>query len=101
MIDDFNASNENEEEIKPSKTKRKKEMIQLQALGEQLLTLKQPQLAKLSLPEELSDALALAKRIPKKEAQRRHLQYIGRLMRQVDEETLSQIKRLLQKLDRL
>lgn len=99
MIDDFDSTHE--EEITLSKTKRKKEMIQLQALGEQLLTLKKQQLSKLSLPEQLSDALALAKRIPKKEAFRRHLQYIGRLMRQVDEETLSQIKRLLQKLDRL
>ena len=68
----------------PSKTQRKKEMHALQALGEQLADLAPEQLAGLALPERLADAIAEMKRISGFEARRRQMQYIGRLMREVD-----------------
>jgi ribosome-associated protein len=67
-----------------SKTRRKKDMHALQALGEALVALPSSQLAALALPERLADAIAEAKRISGFEAQRRQMQYIGRLMRDVD-----------------
>ena len=67
-----------------SKTRRKKDMHALQALGEALVALTPTQLAGLSLPESLADALAEARRIPTFEARRRQMQYIGRLMRDID-----------------
>ena len=60
----------------------------LQPLGEELLRLNPAQLARLGLPESLRDALRQASRITAHEARRRHLQYIGKLMRQVDPEPL-------------
>ena len=36
------------------------------------------------MPERLADAIAAAKRLTRREARRRQLQYIGRLMRDVD-----------------
>ena len=71
-------------EPQPSKTQRKKEMHALQALGEQLVELAPEQLAELALPERLADAIVEARRIAGFEARRRQMQYIGRLMRQVD-----------------
>ena len=67
-----------------SKTKRKAEMLELQGLGATLLELPQAQLASLGLPEALAAALREAQRITSREGKRRQLQYIGRLMRDVD-----------------
>ena len=68
----------------PSKTQRKKTMLDLQAMGEELVSLSHEQLAKIALPEILLDAVLQAKRITKHEARRRQGQYIGRLMRDTD-----------------
>jgi ribosome-associated protein len=59
-------------------------MHALQGLGEQLVGLAPEQLAELALPERLADAIAGAKRITGFEARRRQMQYIGRLMREID-----------------
>jgi ribosome-associated protein len=68
----------------PSKTRRKAEMDALQELGEQLVELSPARLAELELPERLTEALDAARRITQREARRRQLQFIGRLMRDVD-----------------
>jgi len=67
-----------------SKTRRKREMQELQALGERLVTLNAEQLGTLDLPERLHDAIVEARRTTAFEARRRQMQYIGRLMREVD-----------------
>lgn len=59
-------------------------MDALQNLGEALLELRPARLAELDLPERLVEALAAAQRIKSREAHRRQLQFIGRLMREVD-----------------
>ncbi|MEP6996505.1 MAG: ribosome biogenesis factor YjgA [Betaproteobacteria bacterium] len=67
-----------------SKTRRKAQMHDLQSLGEALMQLPAQRLAELGLPERLSDAIGQARAITKHEARRRQMQYIGRLMREVD-----------------
>lgn len=67
-----------------SKTQRKKEMHYRQSLGEKLIEVKPEEREQLNLPDELIAALEEAKRIRKNEALRRHKQYIGRLMRDMD-----------------
>ncbi|MCG6877466.1 MAG: DUF615 domain-containing protein [Betaproteobacteria bacterium] len=69
---------------KPSKTHRKKEMHALQALGASLVDLTPAQIAAIDMPEPLREAVLEAKRITSHEGRRRQLQYIGRLMREVD-----------------
>jgi ribosome-associated protein len=73
---------------RPSKSQRKREMTALQALGESLLRLSAAELARIDLPEPLREAIAEAARITSHEGRRRQLQYIGKLMRQVDPEPL-------------
>lgn len=67
-----------------SKTKRKQEMLELQALGAALVGLGDAQLATMPLGEALVQAIGEARRITSREGKRRQLQYIGRLMREVD-----------------
>jgi ribosome-associated protein len=73
---------------RPSKTQRKKAVRELQALGEALVELNEERLARIELPERLRDAVVEARGITKHEARRRQLQYIGKLMRQVDAEPI-------------
>src|SRR6185436_2309965 len=67
-----------------SKTRRKRQMKELQDVGAQLVTLSDEQLARLELPEALRDAVRDCKRFTKHEARRRQMQYIGRIMRDID-----------------
>lgn len=73
-----------DEPVGISKTQRKQEMHALQALGEELAALSEERLATLDLPESLLDAVIEARRLNKHEALRRQMQYIGRLMRDID-----------------
>lgn len=69
---------------RPSKSQRKRDMDALQRMGEELALLNPDQLSHIELPERLVDAIDQARRISGFEARRRQLQYIGKLMRDVD-----------------
>ena len=72
------------EELPPSKTKIKKQMHELRDLGKELTELGKDQLAQLDIPDNLRDAIREMKNINKFGAQRRQIQYIGKLMRDID-----------------
>lgn len=67
-----------------SKTKKKQQMHELQALGAELVELSAEQLAAMHLPPALLAAALEAQRITAHEGRRRQIQYIGKLMRQLD-----------------
>jgi ribosome-associated protein len=71
-----------------SKTRRKREMLELQSLGAALVGLPESQLNAMQLETRLLQAVLDARRIKSHEARRRQLQYIGRLMREVDPEPI-------------
>jgi len=75
---------QDEQDELTSKTRRKKDMLALQALGAQLVELNAQQIESMQLPEALREAVLEAKRLSKREARRRQLQFIGRLMRDID-----------------
>ena len=62
-----------EEELQISKTRRKREMQELQDLGEELFALTPDKLAGLDLPTRLLDAVLDARRISKFGALRRQI----------------------------
>jgi ribosome-associated protein len=76
--------NEAEEYSGPSKSQLKREMTALQNLGAELVALSKDRLAKIDMPERLRDALLDAQRFTKHEAKRRQMQYIGKIMRDID-----------------
>ena len=81
MIDDDNDLPEG-----PSKTQRKQEMHALQDLGTELLQLSAAQRGAIPMDERLRAALREHGRMPTREARRRHMQFIGRLLRETDVE---------------
>ncbi|MBE3670142.1 hypothetical protein BOO25_14560 [Vibrio navarrensis] len=76
-----------EEIIIVSKSEMKRDMDELQKLGEELVELKPSVLAKFPISEDLLEAIKDAQRF-KNEARRRQLQYIGKVMRQEDPEPI-------------
>jgi len=80
---------EEDEPIPLSKTKRKQAMDELQELGEELVTLSTDRIKKINIPEDLRDAVREAQRMTRHdEARRRQMQYIGKLMRNVEAEPI-------------
>jgi ribosome-associated protein len=73
---------------RPSKGARKREAHDLQALGEELIDLPDEVLEELQLPENLRDAVLAARRFSSHGAQLRQRQYIGKLMRKIDAESI-------------
>jgi ribosome-associated protein len=73
---------------RPSKTRLKRQMHELQRLGQRLAGLPPAQLQRIELPELLREQIEMARRITAREALRRQLQYIGRLMRNADAEAI-------------
>jgi ribosome-associated protein len=80
------------EDLPPSKTRRKAEMHALQDMGEILVGLDSKRLAMLAeeaaLPPRLVEAILEARSITAWGARKRQLQYVGRLMRDVDPEPI-------------
>jgi len=74
-----------------TKTDLKRESDALQTLGGELLTLRADLMARLELPEKLVDALHEAARITNFEGKRRQMQFVGKLMRKLDEDTIAAI----------
>jgi ribosome-associated protein len=80
----------------PSRTELKKESAELQKLGEALLTLRGDLYERLELPESLHTGLEELKRITNFEGRRRQSQYVGKLMRQLEPETLQAVRDALE-----
>lgn len=71
-----------------SKSARKRDAHEAQRLGEALIGFGEPELAALGLPEPLLEAIREARAITSRGAAARQRQYIGRLMRSLDLETV-------------
>jgi ribosome-associated protein len=93
---DLELTRELRGDVDVSRTDLKKQSDYLQSLGEQLLTLRKGLMDKLGLPDRLLDAIAEAKRISNFEGKRRQMQFIGKLMRKLDEATVQAIEEALE-----
>ncbi len=76
------------EDFGPSKSQRKRDAEELRRLGRTLVELAPDRLARVPLPEQLADAIELARRIKAHGGRRRQIQLIGKLMRQIDVEPI-------------
>ncbi len=80
-----------EGEEAPSKSELKRRMLALQALGESLVALNNRQLGRIPIDDDrLEEAIREARQIRSNSARRRHLQYIGKLMRNIDPAPIQQ-----------
>jgi ribosome-associated protein len=83
-----------------SRSQKKRESTALQRQSETLSGLSAAQLDEFTLPAELKTAIAHLRTLAKHEARRRQMQYLGRLMRELDAETLDDIAARLAGLNR-
>lgn len=84
----IHLSTEDFDEQTKSKSQVKRDMLALQQAGLRLTQLNEQQLAKIELDSTLLNAIRDFQNIRKNEAKRRQLQYIGRIMRNVDAEPI-------------
>ncbi|MBP8194392.1 MAG: DUF615 domain-containing protein [Azonexus sp.] len=73
---------------RPSKTKQKEVMHELRDLGAELVELSVGQLKRINVPENIFDAVRECQKITAHGARRRQIQYLGKLMRSVDDEPI-------------
>lgn len=79
---------EAEEEYAPSRTQIKHQMEELQELGRRITELNPEQQAQVPMDDRLRDAIEEMRRISAHGARKRHLQYIGKLMRTADADAI-------------
>ena len=75
---------EDDDTAEISKSQRKRDLDALRELGVRLLEFSDDALRQLCLPDKLLDALRTAKKISSNSARKRQLQYVGKLMKEVD-----------------
>ena len=79
-----------DEDGRASKSQRKRESQALQTLGDEVASLPSARLEALGLPDNLREAIREFHRTRSHEGRRRQMQFIGKLMRQVDPEPLQE-----------
>ena len=84
-----------EEDEGPSKSELKRQMTERQKLAEVLAALSSDALKTIPLDEAIKTAIAETNKIKSFEAIRRHKQYLGKLMRFLDDEELDAIQKRL------
>ena len=84
--DQADALSDDEEIIFVSKTQLKKDSLDIQKLGEDLISLDKQNFNSLGLPENVAAAIDAARKMKKDGARKRQVQYIGKLLRKIDVE---------------
>ncbi|SOZ13708.1 conserved hypothetical protein, DUF615 [Cupriavidus taiwanensis] len=87
---------EPEDDEPKSKSQRKRDMTALQDLGAELEALAKDRLARVPMPEALADAIHEARRINSHEGKRRQMQYVGKIMRGLEDDEVEVIRQALE-----
>ena len=94
-VDDATEPDDVEPQEGRGRSARKRASHELTRLGEELTALRPEQVAALALPEQLEDAITEARRLTSFGAKRRQSQFIGKLMRKLDDDTVAAIRKTL------
>lgn len=89
MTDNRSANADNGAKNTHSKSQRKRDHLALKEIGKTLCTLEAEELALIPLSDTLAHAIENYKRISSREAKRRQLQFIGKLMKNADLEAIN------------
>lgn len=89
-------SNEFEQEYeRPSKSELKRQMNELQKLGEELVAEPRDRVKRVPMPDDVKDAILMCQTITNHEGRRRQMQFVGKKMRTLDEEEVAAIRRTI------
>jgi ribosome-associated protein len=92
----FRSDEFDQEYERPSKSEMKRQSDALQKLGEQLIEAPRDRVKRVPMPEELRDAILMCQTITNHEGKRRQVQFVGKLMRSLDEEEVGVIQRTIE-----
>jgi ribosome-associated protein len=92
----FRSEEFDQEYDRPSKSELKRKSNELQKLGEQLIEEARDRVKRVPMPEEVKDAILTCQTITNHEGRRRQLQYVGKMMRTLNEEEVAIIQRTIE-----
>ena len=91
----FKSTEFEQEYERPSKSELKREMTARQKLGAILVGEARDRVKRMQMPEDVRDAILECQQITDHEGRRRQIQYVGKLMRHVDAESIRALTRKL------
>ena len=91
----FQSSEFEQEYERPSKSELKRQMSELQKLGEELVEAPRDRVKRVPMPEDVLEAILMCQTITNHEGRRRQMQFVGKKMRSLDEEEIAVIQRTI------
>ena len=92
----FQSNEFDQEYERPSKSELKRQVNELQKLGEQLVDEPRDRVKRVPMPDDVKDAILECQTITNHEGRRRALQFVGKKMRTLDEEEVAVIQRTIE-----
>jgi ribosome-associated protein len=92
----FRSDEFDQEYERPSKSELKRQMNELQKLGEQLVDEPRDRVKRVPMPDDVRDAILMCQTITNHEGRRRQLQFVGKKMRTLTEDEVAIIKRTIE-----
>lgn len=91
----FQSSEFEQEYERPSKSELKRQMSELQKLGEELVAEARDRVKRVPMPEDVREAILACQLITNHEGRRRQMQFVGKKMRTLDEDEVAVIQRTI------
>ncbi len=91
----FQSSEFEDEYERPSKSELKRQMSELQKLGEELVNEARDRVKRVPMPEDVRDAILMCQTITNHEGRRRQMQFVGKKMRTLDEAEVAIIQQTI------
>ena len=91
----FQSSEFEQEYERPSKSELKRQMSDLQKLGEELVAEARDRVKRVPMPEDVREAILMCQTITNHEGRRRQMQFVGKKMRTLDEAEIAVIQQTI------
>ena len=91
----FQSSEFEQEYERPSKSEAKRQSLEVQKLGEELVNEARDRVKRVPMPEDVRDAILMCQTITNHEGRRRQMQFVCKKMRTLDEEEIAVIQRTI------
>ncbi len=91
----FQSSEFEQEYERPSKSEAKRQSLEVQKLGEELVNEARDRVKRVPMPEDVRDAILMCQTITNHEGRRRQMQFVGKKMRTLDDEEIAIIQRTI------
>ena len=91
----FQSSEFEQEYERPSKSELKRQMNELQKLGEELVAQPRDRVKRVPMPEDVREAILMCQTITNHEGRRRQMQFVGKKMRTLDADELALIQKTI------